>query len=500
MDRKFLIMLLIVIILISGCTVLDFGSVQYFSYDPSARETFTVDYPEWEEIQNQDPVNVITLSRPDRVCTFYLNAPEAPVSWYDEALKNYIEDNGWTIVSEDPLSYIVTSDEGYTFLSKTRSMFCSDKAYFVIFSCLEDNFMDDVFQDIVDSMNCEKNWTVPSRESKKLGMVISPANTTTDYKDFANAFNIARNSGIQITHYYQVWGQVETSEGTRDWIVPDYMMNFIRSKGLEISLVFNIIHTSVVGELPEDLTFTKFDDPELISRFTDFVLEYIERYKDVITYVEIGNEVDIYLNTHPEHLQNFKSLYQQVYGSIKENYPDLPVGTIFAYHDMKNNNAFWVYHNLSIGDFDDFTLYIYNPGFIFNRDPVEIKQHLEEIEALTGDRKFGLEEIGWSTSPRLQGRQQDQVETVKYFFEYLQEAPERLQFMNFFILHDGTYENCIEQAKSFLEPDSPMLENQEFMDIFSDFLCQLGLFRNDGIAKLAWGEWVKQAKDYKEAE
>ncbi len=293
------------------------------------------------------------------------------------------------------------------------------------------------------------------------------------------------------------WGDIENRSGSYNWLGTDFINNLIQNKGLEVSVVFNIIHTSVVGKLPEDITFKKFDDPELVRRFTDFVLKYIDRYRDIISYVEIGNEVDIYLNSHPDELQSFRSLYQQVYNSIKEKYPDLPVGTVFAYHDMKKSNAFWVYHNLSFGDFDDFTLYIYSDGFIFNRDPSEVGRHLKEIEQLTGSRKFGMEEVGWSTSPKLQGKEEDQRETVKEFFNYLEQAPNRLQFMNYFLLHDGKEDDCMEQAKSFIEPDHPILENKEFMDIFSDFLCQLGLIKNDGTEKLAWAEWVKRAGEYK---
>lgn len=499
---KKLFILLILFVLVSGCVQQQaYGTSRYVSADLSSMEEFSVEYPEWEERENDDPVNIITMARGDEVCNFFLNAPEAPMNWYEEALKTYITDNNGVILSESPIVYKITTDEGYTFLAKTRGLFCEDRGYFLIFACLEGNFDQELFDRISGSMSCEKSWTVPKRTSKKLGMVISPANTTTAYSDFANAFNIARNSGIQVTHYYTAWGSIEKSKDEYDWIGTDFIMNFIRNKGLEVSQVFNIIHTSVVGELPDDITFKRFDDPEFMERFTSFVLEYIERYRDVISYVEIGNEVDIYLHSHPYELRSFKNLYRHVYDSINEKYPDLPVGTVFAYHEIKTNNAQWIYHNLTIGDFDAFTLYVYTrPDFIFDRDPEEMTQHLKEIEALTGERSFALEEFGWSTSSRLQGREEDQRQAVIEFFNYLESAPERLHFMNFFILHDGIEKDCVEQAKSFLEEDSPMLENKEFMDIFSDFLCQLGLIKNDGTEKLAWNEWLERAKAYKETQ
>lgn len=192
-------------------------------------------------------------------------------------------------------------------------------------------------------------------------------------------------------------------------------------KGLEVSIAFDIIHTSVMGKLPDDIKFKGWDDPIIISRFSDFVIKYIERYKDTIGYVEIGNEVDIYFNIHPEDLSSYKIFYREVYDNIKKAHPDVKVGTVFAYHELRKNNNFEVYRTLSqIGDFDAFTLYVYNSGFIFDRDPVEIYNYLQEIEKLTGNRKFALEEVGWNAYPGLQGNENDQRQAVKYFFDYLE--------------------------------------------------------------------------------
>jgi len=158
---------------------------------------------------------------------------------------------------------------------------------------------------------------------------------------------------------------------------------------------------------------------------------------------------------------------------------------------------FEAYETLSpIGDFDAFTLYISNPGFIFDRDPVEIYESLKEIEELTGNRNFGMEEVGWNAYEGLQGNENDQQQAVSYFFDYLEEAPDRLEFMTWFLLHDGNKEDCRKSAETFFEPGDPILENDDFMNPFSDFICYLGLIESDGTQRKGWNEFEKRANKY----
>lgn len=490
---------IILLILIAGCVQQEAKEkfAEYVTPNSSSMETFSISYPEWDPRNTTDDFAVISLQRYDKRCNFQLNRIQAPLDWYMQAIRGYVLQNGGEIISDFPdFTYELTADGKFTFLSKVKGIFCNDNGYYVMFFCLNDSFDESMYQQIIGSMSCNKSWSVPTRPNRKIGMVINPVNDSNSYTDFANSFNIARNTGVQVTHYSIFWGEIEIEEGKYNWTVPDYIMNFVRYKGLELSAKFQIIHTSVLGKIPKDINFTSFDDPLLISRFKAFVLAYIARYKDIIEYVEIGNEVDIYLNQHKSEVPAYAVLYREVYSAIKAAYPDILVGTVFAYHDMKRNKAEWIYHNLSIGDMDSFTLYIYNEGFIFDRNPSEISDYILEVEALTQNRTFAFEEVGWNTYPTLKGREEDQVKAVDYFFDYLEQAPPRLQFMNWFALHDGSKQNCLKAGESFFEPDNPWLNNTQFMDIFSDFICYLGLIRNDGTPKQAWSKWVSRALEH----
>jgi hypothetical protein len=499
--KKINLVVIVLLILFSGCTQSREEQDEFVEYssvpDSSSMEVFTISYPDWVEASTpDDPANLVTMIREDGLCSFQLNAVNVPVDWYTESVKEYVIEEGGRVIEEEPLIYEILVNN-YTFLSKTRSVICDDKNYFVFFFCLNSTFDDETAELVFDSMNCEKNWTINKRDNKKLGMIISPANGSV-ISSYYEAYNKARNSGVQLHHHYVVWGAVANKTREYDWSIQDFIMDTVRYKGLDVTAVFNVIHTSIIGELPGDVVFTNWTDQEFINEFTSFVLDYIERYEDSIDYVEIGNEVDIYFNTRPDEVQDYRIFYEEVYNAIKEEYPNVKVGTVMAYHEVRKNNNEWIYSNLSLGDFDAFTLYVYSPGFLFDKDPSEMITYLEEIEELTGNRSYAIEEYGWNPSPQLEGNEEDQALAVDYFFNYLESAPDRLEFMNYFMLHDGTHEECVEQAKSFFLPDDPIIENEKYMDPFVDFICYLGLIKTDGTPRPAWNTWVNRSSEYNE--
>ena len=88
----------------------------------------------------------------------------------------------------------------------------------------------------------------------------------------------------------------------------------------------------------EDPEIWTRDDPVLLSRFTDFVLAYLDRYGDVIDYVEIGAEVNAYFHLHKDELEPFARFYGKVYDAIKKRFPKKMVGTVLAYREMREAN------------------------------------------------------------------------------------------------------------------------------------------------------------------
>jgi hypothetical protein len=263
-----------------------------------------------------------------------------------------------------------------------------------------------------------------------------------------------------------------------------------------MSVAFSVIHTSVKGEMPQGIVYRDWDDPELARRFVDFLSRYIERYSDTIRYVEIGNEVNIYFQSFPEELDAFRVFYSRVVEKIRQTFPDIKVGTIIAYHILRQHKQEKMYRELSLGDFESFTLYVYDNGFVFNHEPREIFEWLQDLEELTGDRAYALEEVGWSTAPTLEGSEPEQAEAVDAFFDYLHRAPARLEYMYWFILHETSLDEGRKQARSFFEELDPAFEESPAMRRFVTFLSLMGLRNKDGTPKAAWHTWTRRAERY----
>lgn len=318
-----------------------------------------------------------------------------------------------------------------------------------------------------------------------LGIIVSPKGQF-NHQNVTEAFNLANQAGAQITRYYFSWTGVEIENEVYDWRGTDYMVGRARQAGLRLSVAFQVIRTAIKEPRPADLESRDWEDPELIERFSNLVLTFLDRSSDIVDYVEIGSEVNSYLQYHQEDIEPFRAFYSAVYDNIKAEYPNVSVGTVFNYRALKDTDSFAIYERLNIGDYDGFTLYIYGANFAHTAHPEQVLVQLNEIAILTGDRQFAIDELGWTAATSLSGSASDQRMAVKYLFDFLALAPDRLKFINWFTLHDIAEAECNRIAGTFGIP-------AEYMELFSDFLCNFGLRENDGTPRPAWNEWVERA-------
>jgi hypothetical protein len=460
-------------------------------------EKFLIEYPDWRHAESDNPYSIITLR--NDTCWFELVKTEIPLVYYLEAVKEYVREKGGSIILEEraPEHLLVyeTVENGHLILTKAKAVRCEDQSFVAFFICPKSMYDNDMETRIFQSIMCERSWSAPSRENKKLGLVINPKDAQS-FKNFNNAFNLARDFHTQVSHQFVQWGNVELFRGEYDWKAEDFLHELMLDKGLEVSTVFSIIHTSVRGKMPGDMSFKGWDDPELARRFSDFVLTYLNRYRETVRYVEIGNEINIYFLSHPEELESYTLFYKKVIDAVEEKFPQIKTGTVFAYHVLKKERQERMYRALSYGDFDSFTLYIHGSRFEFSRDPAELFDWLEEIEQLTGNRKYALEEVGWSTASSLMASQQDQAEAVDAFFDYLEQAPARLEYMSWFLLHDWSWDEGVQQAGTFFADPDKALEKSAAMDAFITFLITLGLIDKNGNPKDGWYTWAERARNY----
>jgi|GEM_PF-1186473 len=457
--------------------------------------SFSIGYPEnWQDVEIADEPTI--LNKGYGYCAMAVNrfgyfTPNLLKLVVEDYMQDEPEWNG------NGYEGNFVSDDGTEFYSKNRILYCNCATYLISVACAEDNFDEKTADEIIDSAKCDYEFP-PAYDGKgKLGIVIAPPGEETFMEVYCENLKESRNAGIYLSHMYFSWGKIETSEGVYNWSVPDYVVEMNELNDMKMSGVVMVIYTNQIGELPSDVEFTSFKDEKLKERFADFMIEFLDRYGETMEYVEIGNEVNIYLEEHPDEIDDFKEFYSYVYDKIKEKHPETKVSTIFAYHAAKETDSVYIIEDLAdVGDFNAFTLYIYGDKFAFDGVINNTKTYFDGIEEIS-DKPFAMVETGWSTSPMLKSSEEKQVEYIDEVFDILEEKKDKMEFFGWFDSNDVAEENCEEIAESFIsESMGEDIKENEYWAYFEEFICTLGLRDVDNNPKLGWDEWISKSREY----
>ena len=467
------------------------------SFEIFQHDGFQAVVPNWKESPERDEASILSLQKDGQFIAInqYQHQPEIFATQFK------------TFIDEDPDAFLVQEGElngkpFFEFTTRENNQtlrlhavldYCQGYTYALVTGGRETVENADLFQQVLSSSSCQDPFQVPELEKGKIGMIVNPVQDDPQ-QGFYPALRLAKENGVQVIHTYLRWDEVEPAPGERFWEWQDFLLGYRLHEGFEISLVVNVIHTAVRGSIPEDLSDKDFDDPEFIQRFTDFILDVLDRYP--VQYLSIGNEVNDYFMDHRSEIPAYERFFQEVKSAIQEEHPNVKVGMTFAYHDAESSNSVDIVQRLNVGDFLPVTLYLYNQGFTFDRDPAELEGYIDRILNLAGDKPVAIVEIGWNTSENLKGNQSDQAEFLREAFRLLALHRDKIEFLAWFALHDHKPENTYESALSFIPHRPDLADNEEFMEIFVDFLNYLGLREMDGTPKEAWFVFQEESREY----
>lgn len=291
-----------------------------------------------------------------------------------------------------------------------------------------------------------------------------------------NTYKTIKHAGFDITEQYLLWGQVESTQGFYDWSVIDYNFNLNTENGLKTSMIVKFPDNSNLGSLPRDVTFTTFSDAALIDRFSKFIIALLEHSKGRITYLWIGNEIDVYLNQNRSQIDDFDKMYANVCKEVAAKYPNVLIGTISTYHDAFNSQSLDIIEKVGIhGNVIGFSFY---PQIIQASSPEDMPKFLAEISKIATrmGKKFAITESGWSTQG-LNGNEQMQTKFINSLLDGAVANKGNIEFIGLFVLHDMPSSMIDSIIKEY------NLENDQD---FIAMLSSLGLIYNNGSSKPAW--------------
>ncbi|MEW5985835.1 MAG: hypothetical protein AB1791_04295 [Chloroflexota bacterium] len=453
--------------------------------------TFSLPLPNWPAVETSDPNTLITVTDGGRAVAIARHAA-LPRSLGRHLLR-ILPDYGFsepTLDERGPAEVRLDASIPGSTPQRARlvALYCRGASYLVTGSSPAAAFSDfePFFEQLLNQATCQDSPTPDPAGPGMIGLFANPANDDFSLANWRAALRAARAAGAQATHLYLAWDQVETAPGEYDWGIADHLLDLPWLEGLRLSLVIEFIHTSVIGPRPADLNGLDLSDPRLVERAAAFAAAVAERYGDQLDYLALGNEVNIYLADDPQKLDTFLAFLDTVRAAVRRARPDLPTGTVLAFHELQNSGRLALIDAFKDNDFLAYTYYPHGPGFAYDGDPNGFGQVLEQMITLSGQTPFLVVENGWATAATLGGSEERQAAYIQATFAALQEHRQAFQRHVWFGLHDGLPENCAKSALSFVEAGFDPATAGDFWPRFQDYLCTLGLRYRDGASKQGW--------------
>jgi hypothetical protein len=465
--------------------------------------SFQIDLPDWSPVSSPDETTLIALTHASGWGVSVGRQPlvPRPFGWYlAQVLPDYGDFHDIRVDDDDIGRVVIEARAGDSPELEVRFVliYCDGATYQIAGSAPASDFTNfmPVFQTFLDSVTCSHAPTKVDHGNGLVGLILTPPNNDFSFDSLRKTIVEAHDAGVQATHTYLTWGNVETEPGIYDWIFADVLIDSMSLEGLRQSLVIDFIHTSVPGDTPEDLTGRGFSDPEYRQRATAFAVAAAERYGDELDYLELGNEVNIYFHDHPEDLEPYLEFVREAREAIHVARPDLPVGTVVAFHELINSDELDALDAYKFGEFLAYTYYPHSAGFRYDGDPEVFAGVLDQMIERSGEMPFIIVENGWATADSLGGSEERQADYVRATFAALAAHRGSFGWHLWFGFHDGEQSICEEGGLSFLPPGTDPASLGDSWGAFVDYLCTLGLKHYDGTPKLGWDVFKEELAKY----
>ena len=243
-----------------------------------------------------------------------------------------------------------------------------------------------------------------------------------------------------------------------------------------------VINT-VKREVPADLAAEPFDSLVFRDRFRALIDQLLPLFANKVTYLSIGNEVDVYLQTNPAEVAAYRQFFADAVSYVHQQAPGLKVGVTATFDGAAGPAATIMTDLNQASDVVILTYYPLTAGFAV-RDSTAPASDFPVMLGFDPAKPVVLQEVGYPASPLLGSSDAAQASFVANVFMAWENANGRVPLLSFFLLHDLTEATCNTLGDYYGLPNSAE---------FKAYLCTLGLRHTDGTSRPAWDELVSQA-------
>ncbi|MBA3366985.1 MAG: hypothetical protein H0U03_14590 [Actinobacteria bacterium] len=309
-----------------------------------------------------------------------------------------------------------------------------------------------------------------SGKSRVLALAFNGLPTATP----ASGVDLAVSAGARGSVLSYTWQELEPSPGRYATRQMSGLRYFTQTRKLKVFLGLQVIETTVKAT-PGDLVHVSFDAPEMKRRFRALVDALRPYLNENVTYISVGNGVDMYLARHPAAWPAYREFYADAARYLHSVAPWIKVGvtTTFSGAVRKARRKVADLNRLS-----DVQMITYYPvqGLFQVRPPSVVLGDLRALLEISGSRPLVLPEIGYPSAPALGSSQKQQSAFVDALFSAWRRLGNRIPFLNLLYLHDLEPRACSDMAAFYGHARTE----------FRTFVCSLGFRQADGSPKAAW--------------
>lgn len=316
------------------------------------------------------------------------------------------------------------------------------------------------------------------RERVPVGLNIIPLNYETSRPAWRQVFDAANAAGVDLVSLYAPsWKELETSPGSYHW---DTSLDFFAELDAHAFAQRTLDVSTPVGwtteELPLDLVFTAFDEPQVIARYKAYVGEVIGRFRTGLTHVILHTEgAPTYFAEHPDRLAGYCTLIAEATAHIHATFPGVRVGAYQADGDAAPIACL-------VSPMDFFTAALTCDGQKPNSD---LRAQLDRGLALAAGKPVVFNEASCATSAYLGSSESLQTATIRELFEFLDAHPTSIELAAVYTVFDED-KTITRGWVDATFPDWP----QELRDGLVEWASSLGLRTHLDVAKPGWNELV----------
>src|SRR5262249_24747108 len=134
------------------------------------------------------------------------------------------------------------------------------------------------------------------------------------------------------------WNKLEPSPGT--FALSDLLgsVSYFADQKHDTVLVTIRTLDTTARKLPADLTTARFDDPQLRRRF-HALLDTLRPHLAHVAYLSLGNEVDVYLATHPDEWEGYTRFIREAVTYVHTILPGAKTGVTVTAGGMLGANS-----------------------------------------------------------------------------------------------------------------------------------------------------------------